>query len=179
MASAATNNPARARLLHVGFMVPLQQIMADNEALERELGCLNLRSNAYAAVLFYKDSHQDTLHGWYDQRKRSSRTGYLRAFYANKKGDSIVEMDVDGKQFYLVASSTTSKPPNEMKKDVARGLFGERKEFPERIQVPCFPYQCDATGGFTECEAFTTFKNELQQKREALQSEQKDTTVTE
>lgn len=150
-------------------MVPLKEIISDNEVLEQQLGHLDLRSNAYAAVLFYKDSHQDTLHGWYEQRKRSSRNGYLRAFYANKRGDSIVEMDVDGKQFYLVTSATTSKPPVEMKRDVSRGLFGERKEFAERIQVPCFPYKCDANAGFTECEAFATFKDELQRKHDAEQ----------
>jgi hypothetical protein len=167
MASAASG---RARLLHVGFMVPLNELMSDNEALEHELGHLNLRMNVYSAALFYKDSNQDSLYGWFDQRKRLNRMGYLRGYYSNKKGDAIIEMDVDGKQFYLIASSTTSKPPLEMKKDISRGLFGERKQFLERIQVPCFPYKCEANGGFVECEAFMNFKKEQEEKKEALKS---------
>ncbi|UJR32844.1 hypothetical protein I4U23_020306 [Adineta vaga] len=166
MASSTMNNSVRPRLLHVGFMVPLNEIMSDNQLLERELGHLNLRYNIYAAVLFHKDSSEDALQSWFDQRKRSSRNGYLRAYYTNKKGDSVVEMDVDGKQFYLITSATTSKPPNQMKIDVGKGLFGERKEFTERIQVPCFPYKWDTNIGFTECEAFITFKNEQRQKQE-------------
>jgi len=174
MASAANNNSGRGRLLHVGFMVPLNELMLDNEALERELGHLNTRSNVYSASLFYKDSNQDTLHGWFEQRKRSSRIGYFRAYYSTKKGDTIIEMDVDGKQFYLIAAATTSKPPNEMKKDIARGLYGERKQFTDRIQIPCFPYKCDANAGFIECEAFLDFKKEQKEKKEALKSEQEE-----
>jgi hypothetical protein len=178
MASAANNNSGRGRLLHVGFMVPLNELMLDNEALERELGHLNIRSNVYSASLFYKDSNQDTLHGWFEQRKRSSRIGYLRAFYSNKKGDTIIEMDVDGKQFYLIASSSTAKPPIEMKKDISRGLFGERKSFADRIQVPCFPYKYDADAGFVECEAFMHFKKEREQKKEELKSKQEEKIVS-
>jgi hypothetical protein len=177
MASATTNNSGRGRLLHVGFMVPLNELMVENEALERELGHLNLRYNVYSAVLFHRDSNQDALHGWFEQRKRSSRMGYLRAFYSNKKGDTIIETDVDGKQFYLIASSSTSKPPVEMKKDIARGLFGERKQFADRIQVQCFPYKCDANAGFIQCEAFTNFKKEHEQKNEDLKSKQEENTA--
>jgi len=177
MASASNNNSGRGRLLHVGFMVPLNELMLDNETLERELGHLNLRFNVYSAALFYKDSNQDTLHSWFEQRKRSSRMGYLRAYYSNKKGDAIIEMDVDGKQFYLIASSTTSKPPIEMKKDISRGLFGERKQFIDRIQVPCFPYKCDANAGFIQCEAFMDFKKEREEKKEASKSTQEEMNV--
>ncbi|CAF0750026.1 unnamed protein product [Rotaria sp. Silwood1] len=172
MASAASNNSARGRLIHVGFMVPLNELMFENEALERELSHLNFRFNIYSAVLFYKTSNQDALHAWFEQRKRSARTGYLRGFYSNKKSETIIEMDVDGKQFYLIASSATSKPPVEMKKDISRGLFGERKSFAERIPVTCFPYKYDADAGFIECEAFTTFKKEQKQKQDALQLKQ-------
>ncbi|CAF3480448.1 unnamed protein product [Rotaria socialis] len=172
MAAAATNTPTRGHLLHVGFMVPLNELMFENEVLERELGRLNLRFNTYSAVLFYKTSDQGSLHGWFEQRKRSSRAGYLRAYYSNKKNETIIEMDVDGKQFYLIAASATSKAPIELKKDISRGLFGERKPFVERIQVPCFPYKCDANAGFIECEAFATFKEEYRNKRETLQSQQ-------
>ncbi|CAF3349155.1 unnamed protein product [Rotaria socialis] len=139
MAAAATNTPTRGHLLHVGFMVPLNELMFENEVLERELGRLNLRFNTYSAVLFYKTSDQGSLHGWFEQRKRSS---------------------------------LTSKAPIELKKDISRGLFGERKPFVERIQVPCFPYKCDANAGFIECEAFATFKEEYRNKRETLQSQQ-------
>lgn len=155
------------RLLHVGFMVPLDELLSDNEALERELGFLNLRSKVYSAVHFYKDTNQDTMRGWFDQRKRASRNGYLRACYVNKRGDGIVEMDVDGKQFYLIASASTSKPPIQMKQDVSKGLFGERKAFADRIEVPCFAYKCEAEGGFIESEAFATFKEEHDQKKTA------------
>jgi len=174
----ASNNSGHGRLLHVGFMVPLNELMSENEVLERELGHLNLRQNIYSAALFYKDSSQDTLHAWFDQRKRSSRIGYLRAFYSNKKGDTILEMDVDGKQFYLIASSSTAKPPNELKRDVFRGLFGERKQFAERLQVPCFSYKCDGNKGFIESEAFTIFKDEQKQKRDALQANKEEKTLT-
>ncbi|CAF1136743.1 unnamed protein product [Adineta ricciae] len=166
MASSIQKNSTRPRILHVGFMVPLNEIMSESPVLERELGHLNLRINIYAAVLFYKDSSPDTLQMWFDQRKRSSRNGYLRAYYTKKNGDSIIEMDVDGKQFYLIASSATSQSPIEMKKDITRGVFGERREFAERIQVPCFPYKCDTNNGFTECEAFNTFKDEYRRKLE-------------
>ncbi len=172
MASVANNNSSRSRLLHVGFMVPLSELMSENEILEREIGHLNLRINVYSAALFYRDSNQDSLHAWFDQRKRSSRIGYLRAYYSNTKGDVIIEMDVDGKQFYLIAAATTSKPPNEMKKDIARGLYGERKAFSDRIQITCFPYKCDANAGFIECEAFLDFKKEQAEKKEALKLEQ-------
>lgn len=167
MASATTttsNNSGRGRLLHVGYMVPLNELIADNAALERELSHLNLRINVYSAVLFYKDTNQDSLHAWYDQRKRSDRAGYLRAYYSNKRGDTIIEMDVDGKQFYLIAALNSSKSPIELKKDISRGLFGERKQFSERLQVQCFPYKCDAEKGFIECEAFTNFKKEKEEK---------------
>ncbi|CAF4338589.1 unnamed protein product, partial [Rotaria sordida] len=86
-------------------------------------------------------------------------------------------MDVDGKQFYLIASSAMSKPPVEMKKDISRGLFGERKSFVERIQVSCFPYKYDADAGFIECEAFTAFKKEQTQKKDVLQSNQNEKPV--
>ncbi|CAF1288800.1 unnamed protein product [Rotaria sordida] len=152
MAAASNNNSGRGRLLHVGFMVPLNELMLENEALERELSHLNFRYNIYSAVLFYKTSNQDALHGWFEQRKRSDRTGYLRAFYSNKKGDAIIEMDVDG-------------------------LFGERKSFVERIQVSCFPYKYDADAGFIECEAFTAFKKEQTQKKDVLQSNQNEKPV--
>ncbi len=172
MASAANNNSGRGRLLHAGFMVPLNELMSENDAFESALGHLKLRSNVYAAVLYYKDASQDTLYSWFEQRKRSSRTGYLRAYYCNGRGDAILEMDVDGKQFYLIASATTAKAPNEMKRDIARGLFGERKPFADRIQVPSFPYKFDANAGFIECEALTDFKKEQAEKREALKVEQ-------
>ncbi|CAF3298082.1 unnamed protein product [Rotaria sp. Silwood2] len=177
MAAAANNNSARGHLLHVGFTVPLNELILENEALERELSHLDFRYNIYSAVLFYKTSNQDALYGWFEQRKRSARTGYLRAFYSNKKGETIIEMDVDGKQFYLIASTATSKPPVEMKKDISRGLFGERKLFSERIPITCFPYKYDANAGFIECEAFTTFKNEQKPKKGALQSKQDEKTV--
>jgi hypothetical protein len=177
MASAANKNPGRGNLLHVGFMVPLNELIFENEALERELGHLDLRFNVYSAVLFYRNTNQDTLHSWFDQRKRSNRSGYLRAFYTNKKGDAVIEMDVDGKQFYLVAASTTSQPPVQLKQAVAKGLFGERRPFPERIEVPCFPYKCDAGAGFIECDTFIDFKKEQQQKKEALESNQEEKTV--
>lgn len=163
----ATGGNTRIHLLHVGFMVPLNELMTENVILERELGHLNLRSNVYSAVLFYKTTNQDALHAWFDQRKRSSRMGYLRAYYSNKRGDVIIEMDVDGKQFYLVASASTSKPPNEMKKDISRGTFGERKEFTDRIQVPCFPYKCEAQAGFIQCTAFEDFQKECNAKKDA------------
>ncbi len=178
MASATNNASGRGRLLHVGFMVPLNELMSENETLERELGHLNLRFNVYSAALFYKDSNQDSLHSWFEQRKRSSRIGYFRAYYSTKKGDTIIEMDVDGKQFYLIASSSTAKPPNELKRDVFRGLFGERKQFAERLQVPCFSYKCDGNKGFIESEAFTIFKDEQKQKRDAAQANQEEKTLT-
>ena len=177
MASATNNSSTRARLLHVGFIVPLNELMFENKTLERELSHLNMRHNIYSAALFHRDSNQDALHGWFEQRKRSSRTGYLRAFYSNKKGDTVIEMDVDGKPFYLIASSITSKPPIEMKKDISRGLLGERKSFAERIQVLCFPYKYDAEAGFIECEAFITFKKEQEEKRDTLQSQQEQNPV--
>ena len=156
---------ASGRLVHVGFMVPLNDLLSGNEALEREIGSLNLRWKVYSAVLFYKDTNQDTMHAWFDQRKRSSRSGYLRACYVNRRGDGIIEMDVDGKQFYLIASASTSKPPIQMKHDVAKGLFGERKEFAERIEVPCFAYKYDANNGFTDGEAFADFQEKQEQKK--------------
>ena len=177
MASATNNNSGRGRLLHVGFMVPLNELMLDNELLERELGHLNLRYNVYSAVLFYRDTNQDALNSWFDQRKRSSRMGYLRASYTNKKGDTVIEMDVDGKQFYLIASLSTSISPIQMKKEVAQGIFGQRKEFTERIQVACFPYKCGANAGFIQCEAFNNFKMEHEQKQKALKSQQEEKTV--
>lgn len=170
MASTMNNNPSRVQLLHVGFMVPLNELMLENNNLERELGHLNLRSNVYSAVLFYKTSNQDALHAWFNQRKQANRMGYLRAYYSNKRGDAIIEMDVDGKQFYLVASATTSQAPNEMKKDISRGLFGERKAFADRIQVPCFPYKCEAEAGFIQCTAFLDFQKEYNAKKEALKT---------
>ena len=162
------------RILHVGFMVPLHELLSENEGLERELGRLDLRTNVYSAVLFYKDTNQDTMNGWFEQRKRTSRNGYLRAYFMNKKNDTIIEMDVDGKQFYLIASIHTSKSPIQMKQDITRGLFGERKVFGERIQVPCFAYKCDAETGFIECEAFATFKKEQQEKKEALKAKMQE-----
>ena len=170
MAGAVNNHPTRIQLLHVGFMVPLSELMAENAILERELGHLNLRSNVYSAVLFYKNTNQDALHAWFDQRKRASRMGYLRAYYSNKRGDTIIEMDVDGKQFYLVASASTSKPPNEMKKDISGGSFGERKAFTDRIEVPCFPYKCEAEAGFIQCAAFLDFQKECNAKKDARQT---------
>jgi hypothetical protein len=177
MASSSGKNIGRGRLLHVGFMVPLNELMFENEALQRELGHLNLRCNVYSAVLFYRDTNQDALHGWFDQRKRSSRNGYLRALFTNKKGDAIIEMDVDGKQFYLIASSHSSKSPIQLKREIAGGMFGERKPFAERIQVSCFAYKCDETAGFVECEAFITFKAEQEQKRQALQAKAEENSV--
>lgn len=174
MASAASNDSTRPRLLHVGFMVPLNELMSENQELERTLGRQNIRYNTYSAVLFYKNTDQGSLHGWFEQRKRSSRPGYLRAYYSNKKGETIIAMDVDGKQFYLIASAATAKPPIQMKQEIARGLFGERQAFSDRIQVPCFPYKCDADAGFIECEAFTTFKEEQRKKKDALQLSQEE-----
>lgn len=172
MASATNNNSGRGNLLHVGFMVPLNELMLENKALENELGHLNLRLNVFSAVLFYKNTNQDALHGWFDQRKRSSRIGYLRAYYSNKKGDTVIEMDVDGKQFHLIASSSTSKPPIEIKKEVCQGAFGERKQFADRIQVLCFPYKYDANTGFIQCEALTDFKKEQEKKQKDLIDQQ-------
>lgn len=160
----------RKQLLHVGFMLPIHELVFENDILNQELGQLDLRCNAYAAVLFYKDANQDTLHGWFDQRKQSSRTGYLRAYYSNKRGDSVVEMDVDGKQFYLITSAATARSPIEMKRDISRGQFGERKQFSDRIQVPCFPYKFEVDNGFIYCDALTEFQKEQQQKRDAIQS---------
>lgn len=160
MASGSGTNSKRAHLLHVGYMVPLNELIERNASLENELGNLNLRQSIYSALLFYRDTNQDSLTAWYDQRKKSSRPGYLRAYYMNKKGDAVVEMDVDGKQFYLIASTSTSKPPIQIKQEIAKGLYGERKPFAERIQVPCFPYKCDTEVGFTECEAFKEFKKQ-------------------
>jgi hypothetical protein len=176
-ATATNNNSGRGNLIHVGYMVPLNHLMFENEALEHELGHLDLRFNIYSAALFYKNSNQDALHGWFDQRKRSSRMGYLRAYYSAKNGDIVIEMDVDGKQFFLIAALTTSTPPIELKKRVCAGQFGERKPFAERIQVPCFAYKYDANAGFIECESFTTFKNEQERKKEALKSEKEEKAV--
>lgn len=177
MASTVNNTPDRVQLLHVGFMVPLNELMFESENLERELGHLNLRSNVYSAALFYKSSNQDSLHAWFNQRKQSSRMGYLRAYYLNKRRDAIIEMDVDGKQFYLVASAATSQSPNEMKKDISRGLFGERKVFADRIQVACFPYKCDVQAGFIPCAAFLDFQKEYSAKKDALNAA-KDENIT-
>jgi hypothetical protein len=167
MAEQSNTNRERHCLLHVGFMVPLRELMLDNPVLQRELGHLNLRSNVYSATLFYKDTNQDTLYSWFEQRKRSHRTGYLRAYFMSKRQDAVIEMDVDGKQLYLIAAATTSKSPLQMKQDIAKGLFGERIPFSERIQVLSFPYKCDTKTGFTECEAFVTFKNEYEKKKDA------------
>lgn len=157
---------APKQLLHVGFMLPINDLIFENELLNQEFGKLDLRSNAYAAVLFYKNTNQDTMESWFNQRKHSTRTGYLRAYYSNKQGDSVVEMDVDGKQFYLITSIATAKSPIEMKRDISRGAFGERKQFTDRIQVPCFSYKCQDNGKFVYCDTLNEFKKEQQQKRD-------------
>ena len=141
--------------------------MLDNEVLERELGDLNLRINVYSAVLFHKTADQDTMRSWFEQRKRSSRSGFLRAVYKGRKGDAIIEMDVDGKQIYLIASTATSKAPLQMKQDIGKGEYGERHALAERIEVLCFPYECDTHTGFIQCEALAEFRKQHEEKREA------------
>ena len=147
-------------------MVPLNELILDNEALERELGNLNLRINVYSAVHFHTTTNQDTMRSWFDQRKRSSRSGFLRAVYKTKKGDAIIEMDVDGKQIYLIASTATSKSPMQMKQDIGKGVYGERHVLTERIEVLCFPYECDTNTGFIQCEALAEFKKQHEEKKE-------------
>ena len=152
------------RVLHVGFMVPLKELLPENGALEREIGHLDLRTNIYAAVLFYKNTNQDTMLAWFDQRKRASRSGYLRAYYMNKRRDMVIEMDVDGKPIYLIASLNSLQAPIQLKKEVAGSHFGVRVAFAERIQVPCFAYKCETDLGFIPSDAFTAFQKEQTEK---------------
>lgn len=156
------------RTIHVGFIVPLNELLAENAILEHEIGYLDLRTNVYSAVHFYKDTNQDTMLAWFEKRKRTSRNGYLRAYYMNKRRDVIIEMDVDGKQFYLIASMHSSQSPIQMKQDIARGVFGERKTLTGRIEVPCFAYKYDNKLGFITAEALTIFQRDCQDRKEAL-----------
>jgi hypothetical protein len=155
-------------LVHVGFMVPLRELMLENKALADQVGHLDLRCNIYTAVLFYRDTNQDSMEGWYQQRKRSARRGYLRAYYLGKQGDAVIQMDVDGKPLYLIASAHTMKSPIQMKTDIGQGKMGERQEFPERIEVACFPYKFENDTGFTECDAFAEFKKDHEQKMKSI-----------
>ncbi|CAF3893902.1 unnamed protein product [Adineta steineri] len=160
MASANNNKNS---ILHVGYIVPLYD-MFDNEQLQTLFTNQNItfRSNVYSAMLFFRDKDQTTLSSWYDQRKNTVKQGYLRALY-KRKDDVVLEMDVDGKSFYLIATHC-SQPPVAIKKEVNSGAYGAKIEC-DRIQLPCFPYKCDQVNGFVQSDKLTQYKEEQTKKR--------------
>ncbi|CAF1145165.1 unnamed protein product [Didymodactylos carnosus] len=159
----AANNDKRSKILHTGYMVPLN-LMFDNEPLQTALQDVTFRPNVYSAVLYFKDKDQCSINAWYDQRRNQIKTGYIRGVY-KRNHEVVLEMDVDGKSFYLVASVPSSSPI-EVKKAVNSGAFGSKIEC-ERIAVPCFAYKC-SDEGFTESNAFHKYREEQMEKQKKL-----------